>query len=818
MNILQLNELTDEMMNLSLNNFYNFIEIALNKDLCELFQVQAIREMSSLSSATIDQLTQVFTFEIDELKGLKKSLGFTTSDGNFHLRLGHRKLLEHLLSLVQAKKTLSVKNRELSNNFIENDTDKKLIELLKHRTSNLSDGHSVSILIPWIINIFQNLKTTKNKYSYDIHIQQFALLIYILGGRNCYEFLRLNLSGSLPHISNVESLIRNQEMRMIESEFRFQLIKEYLKSNKSNYVFIAEDATSSICRIDYDATSNSFIGFSSPLINGVPQPNFFQTENFEQLELWFNEIDKAKFINLYMLKSLVLSDPPFILAAYGSNNKAKAIEILKRWLFIYHQCLIQDIHVIGFSTDADSRFLRAMRNTKTMVLVFHGRATNSFFMQDGIHIATKFRNRLLSEKAHMKIGSYSIDIQDVFDLIEYESKIEHNLIKCDVDPKDRQNFASCLRISSKDVLNLLEKNEKATGTYVYLSLLRSIIAGFIERSTTIEERLFHIWTVVFTCRFWFSWIQYLELENDNNNSETLSDLKKNTFITKPTFWCIEINAHTLLFIILLVVKNKLPVDALNTFAFNSQICENTFRIARSLSGSFSSNTNFSVKSFLKRCEKISIINSIKNRGGQVGDYQFYFPQHHKNHKETYNYSIDHINELNLTEIDIEIIIKHAFQEAKKYVSMVNMTQFLKTKNIHTLSSLSTFTRTILNRSSSKIIDYTIDNNSSDEDSDEENLYSANSISDVLNNEDQFSPNSTDDEEEGNVIAIDVPHTAQKKFNGCRIYDKINPQQSKKYFRIRIGSSYKFIHKQTACWLLTTDKQRLSSDRLIRVRK
>ncbi|CAM4824847.1 unnamed protein product [Rotaria magnacalcarata] len=559
MNILQLNELTDDMMNLSLDNFYNFIEIALDKDLRELFQVQAIREISSLSSVTIDQLTQVFTFEIYELK-------------------------------VQAKKAVSVKNRELSNNFIENDINKKLIELLKHQTSNLSDGYNVSILIPWIINIFQNLKTTKNKYSYDIHIQQFALLIYILGGRNCYEFLRLNLSGSLPHISNMESLIRNQEMRMTESEFQFQLIKEHLKSNKCNYVFIVEDATSSICRIDYDATSNSFIGFSSPLIDGVPQPNFFQTENFEQLELWFNEIDKAKFINLYMLKSLVLSDPPFILAAYGSNYK------------------------------------------------------------------------------------------DVFDLIDFESKIEHNLIKCDVDPKDRQNFASCLRISSKDVLNLLEKNEKATGTYVYLSLLRSIIAGFIERSTTVEERLFHVWTVIFTCRFWFSWIQYLEPENDNNNSETLSDLKK-------------------------IIKKKLPVDSLNTFAFNSQICENTFRIARSLSGSFSSNTNFSVKSFLKQCEKISIINSIKSRGGQIGDYQFYFPQHHKNHKETYNYPKDHINELNLTEIDIEIIIKNALEEPKKYVSMVNMTEFLKTKNIYTLSSLSTFTRTILNRSSSKIIDY-----------------------------------------------------------------------------------------------------------------
>ncbi len=51
-----------------------------------------------------------------------------------------------------------------------------------------------------------------------------------------------------------------------------------------------------------------------------------------------------------------------------------------------------------------------------------------------------------------------------------------------------------------------------------------------------------------------------------------------------------------------------------------------------------------------------------------------------------------------------------------------------------------------------------------------------------------------------------------------VYDKINPQQANKYFRIRVGSAIKYLHKQTACWLLTTSKKRLSSDRLIRVRK
>ena len=73
--------------------------------------------------------------------------------------------------------------------------------------------------------------------------------------------------------------------------------------------------------------------------------------------------------------------------------------------------------------------------------------------------------------------------------------------------------------------------------------------------------------------------------------------------------------------------------------------------------------------------------------------------------------------------------------------MVNtcIAEFLRTKDNHTLSSLSALTTVISNRSSSKIIDYIIDNRSSDEDSDEENLYSANSISDVLNNRNNGCP-------------------------------------------------------------------------------
>ena len=79
---------------------------------------------------------------------------------------------------------------------------------------------------------------------------------------------------------------------------------------------------------------------------------------------------------------------------------------------------------------------------------------------------------------------------------------------------------------------------------------------------------------------------------------------------------------------------------------------------------------------------------------------------------------------------------------------------------------------------------------------------------------------TDDEEdeEDNVLASDLPDITRQQFNGCRIYNRINLKHVNKYFRIRIGTSLKYTHKQTACWLLTTNRKRLSSDRLMRVRE
>ncbi|CAF4876262.1 unnamed protein product [Rotaria sp. Silwood1] len=61
-------------------------------------------------------------------------------------------------------------------------------------------------------------------------------------------------------------------------------------------------------------------------------------------------------------------------------------------------------------------------------------------------------------------------------------------------------------------------------------------------------------------------------------------------------------------------------------------------------------------------------------------------------------------------------------------------------------------------------------------------------------------------------------TSKEAFQGMKIFDKIDPSKQDNYFRIMINNKSKYLHKQTAARLLTTNKNCLSSDRLSRVQQ
>ena len=94
------------------------------------------------------------------------------------------------------------------------------------------------------------------------------------------------------------------------------------------------------------------------------------------------------------------------------------------------------------------------------------------FLQDPTHLVTKWRNRLLSSKAQLCIGQRSITMEHLRHIIDSEqyTKLDHNLTKTDLNPKDRRNYHSCIKLISDDVLNILNNNNgcsKKNGHFPY---------------------------------------------------------------------------------------------------------------------------------------------------------------------------------------------------------------------------------------------------------------------------------------------------------------------------------------------------------------
>ncbi|CAF5087145.1 unnamed protein product, partial [Rotaria magnacalcarata] len=75
---------------------------------------------------------------------------------------------------------------------------------------------------------------------------------------------------------------------------------------------------------------------------------------------------------------------------------------------------------------------------------------------------------------------------------------------------------------------------------------------------------------------------------------------------------------------------------------------------------------------------------------------------------------------------------------------------------------------------------------------------------------------TDEDEQNNTQ--DLINTTKKDFSGVKVADKVEPHIEHTYFKVKLNHDTKCVHKQTACWLLTEEKSKLSNDRLLRVQQ
>lgn len=620
-----------------------------------------------------------------------------------------------------------------------------------------------------------NANRNPNNYRYSESVLRFAGCLLILAGAYVYEFMRLNFKYLLPSIQTVSNIYKKE--RYMEAHFRFDETAHYLAKNDCQYVFVSEDCSGIIPRIEYDAVLDIFNGFVATLVDGKPIDNAFRCQSFEDFQSLFENYSRSSLINIHVVKPTLnangYSSPATVLAAYGTDSKVSSIDLLKRWLNIYLELRTRNTHVLGFATDGDPKCLRAMRlasnffvKNQTITIpndnlsfkiqippawniwYFFDRVQLFLVMQDGVHLCNKMRNRLLSQKVHLRMGKFKVSIKHLYELIESTNKIDNNLSKSDLIVKDKQNFASCQRICDEKVLNLLLAKNEYHGTYNYLLLINLLITAYTQPEIHLSTRIFYAWIVVFFVRLWRLWL-YKSRKISRFSNQNVNSHSRSYFITSNALFSIELNAHTLIFISQLIEQNLIPTSIANSVdLFSSQPCEAVFRDARSLSGIYSTRINFTVQQFLQRLNKLNALSEIKQFERNNNHARIVFPVHHKVKRLNKQNNSNDSGEYDCFDWKYtENIIAHAYEVAQQMAASVGMDDSLKKHKLFNIEQSSKMAQHLLELNILSESEILILDDQENETSDEEDGFIADEVNDIEDNDDDYDHQSDNSESE-----------------------------------------------------------------------
>ncbi|CAF2945322.1 unnamed protein product [Rotaria sp. Silwood2] len=359
-----MDDLFTDVFSLKNNEFYAFIEELVGQQIVDVLKSQSITSTQSL-------IRNPNIFEIFNMKctdpnflSIREKSCFQLDDGQFIVKIGLMNNLNYLLDFLKQQQQKKImensyvdSNASLSFDFINKHPFLKTLILWYQQVDNddINNKDNHGFLKDFIDTITNNMTKSSSRFRYSDTIKTFALSLYILGGKLTYEFIRLNLPGSLPNLTMLNTLISASNAKISEAEFRFDQLQKHFDDLNVQYAFGSEDATSIIKKIKYDSTTNTFNGFATPLDHGVPIKEYYQTDSFDKLKSWFNSNDKSSLLNFHMIQPVqstnqAIIPSPFLLSAYGIDNTATANDILQRWWYIFNQSLQRNIRIIGFST------------------------------------------------------------------------------------------------------------------------------------------------------------------------------------------------------------------------------------------------------------------------------------------------------------------------------------------------------------------------------------------------------------------------------------------------------------------------------------
>lgn len=122
---------------------------------------------------------------------------------------------------------------------------------------------------------------------------------------------------------------------VIEGEVRSKDLSDYLdKMGSPKIVWLSEDGTGIVSRVEYDSSTNQLVGLVLPLNDktGIPIPYSFPADSQENIEAFMKK-EKSKIVYIVMAQPLKEGIPPFLLQIFGTNNKFSADSVTRRHKF-----------------------------------------------------------------------------------------------------------------------------------------------------------------------------------------------------------------------------------------------------------------------------------------------------------------------------------------------------------------------------------------------------------------------------------------------------------------------------------------------------
>lgn len=472
----------------------------------------------------------------------------------------------------------------------------------------------------------QNGSRKKGGFRYDESIKSVSSYLRMLAGPLAYKVMHSNLFGALPSLSSTNRYIHATHSTIVEGVVRSEELLLYLKSRDLPLIVsLAEDATRIVPRIQYNRNTNQLNGFSPPIdpLTGLPIPFSYPARNFSEICQYFMGGYPISEYAIAVMAQPLGDAPPFCLLVFGSDNKFHSDDVHNRWKEIPSELKKVNIEVLTRSSDSEPKYNRAMRILDKLGLPSElglpewfscGATEPPFSVQDTPHIGTKMRNFFLKTKwgrRTLPFGKYFIDINHLQILMRKLPKDQHQLTDTVLNAADRQNFSSVLKMCDKNVIMLLDKHVKRSqGTAKFLEIIRLVIDAFLDVELKPLERVNKLWYSVFMLRIW------------HENVKSTKGLKmKDNFITTNCYSCIELNAHSLINILLHLRQTNQPQLFL-PHLYSSQVCESLFRALRSLSSTFSTIVNCTIKETLERINKIQLQKDIEH----AQSAQFVFPK------------------------------------------------------------------------------------------------------------------------------------------------------------------------------------------------